>query len=83
MLKILEEIMEGMNTGMITDIVCLSIIAIFGITNMAKGFFKQIFKVVCVLGALVLAYFFCDEAAAKKLKLKKYYAWRSATKLGL
>ena len=26
---------------------------------------------------------FCDEAAAAKLKLKKYYAWRSATKLGL
>ena len=26
---------------------------------------------------------FCDEAAAKKLTLKKYYAWRSATKLGL
>ena len=26
---------------------------------------------------------FCDEAAAKKLKLKKYYAWRSSTKLGL
>ena len=26
---------------------------------------------------------FCDEAAAKKLALKKYYAWRSATKLGL
>lgn len=26
---------------------------------------------------------YCDEAAAKKLKLKKYYAWRSATKLGL
>lgn len=26
---------------------------------------------------------FCDEAAAKKLKLKKYYAWRSLTKLGL
>ena len=26
---------------------------------------------------------FCDEAAAKKLKLRKYYAWRSATKLGL
>ena len=25
---------------------------------------------------------FCDEAAAKKLKLKKYYAWRSSTKLG-
>ena len=29
------------------------------------------------------AWIFCDEAAAKKLKLKKYYAWRSATKLGL
>ena len=26
---------------------------------------------------------FCDEEAAAKLKLKKYYAWRSATKLGL
>lgn len=25
---------------------------------------------------------FCDEAAAGKLKLKDYYAWRSATKLG-
>ena len=56
--------MEGMNAGMIADIVCLAIVAIFGITNMAKGFFKQIFKVVCVLGALVIAYFFCDEAAA-------------------
>ena len=29
------------------------------------------------------AWIFCDEAAAKKLTLKKYYAWRSATKLGL
>ena len=28
------------------------------------------------------AWIFCDEAAAKKLKLKKYYAWRSATKMG-
>ena len=26
---------------------------------------------------------FCDEEAASKLKLKDYYAWRSATKLGL
>ena len=26
---------------------------------------------------------FCDEDAASKLKLKKYYAWRSATKLGI
>ena len=29
------------------------------------------------------AWIFCDEAAAKKLKLRKYYAWRSATKLGI
>ena len=29
------------------------------------------------------AWIFCDEAAAKKLKLRKYYQWRSATKLGL
>ena len=29
------------------------------------------------------AWIFCDEEAASKLKLKKYYAWRSATKLGL
>ena len=26
---------------------------------------------------------FCDEEAASKLTLRKYYAWRSATKLGL
>ena len=40
----------------------------------------------CTASALQLhndAWIFCDEAAAKKLKLKKYYAWRSATKLGL
>ena len=29
------------------------------------------------------AWIFCDEEAASKLTLKKYYAWRSATKLGL
>ena len=29
------------------------------------------------------AWIFCDEEAASKLKLKDYYAWRSATKLGL
>ena len=40
----------------------------------------------CTASALQMhpdAWVFCDEAAAKKLKLKKYYAWRSATKLGL
>ena len=39
----------------------------------------------CTASALQLhndAWIFCDEAAAKKLKLKKYYAWRSATKMG-
>jgi len=29
------------------------------------------------------AWVFCDEAAASKLKLKDYYAWRSSTKLGI
>ena len=29
------------------------------------------------------AWIFCDEEAASKLKLRNYYAWRSATKLGL
>ena len=39
----------------------------------------------CTASALQLhndAWIFCDEASAKKLKLKKYYAWRSATKMG-
>ena len=29
------------------------------------------------------AWVFCDEESASKLKLRDYYAWRSATKLGL
>ena len=29
------------------------------------------------------AWIFCDEESASKLKLRNYYAWRSATKLGL
>ncbi len=40
----------------------------------------------CTASALQLhndAWIFCDEEAASKLTLKKYYAWRSATKLGL
>ena len=40
----------------------------------------------CTASALQMhqdAWFFCDEEAASKLKLQKYYAWRSATKLGL
>ena len=40
----------------------------------------------CTASALQMhndAWIFCDEAAASKLKLAKYYAWRSATKLGI
>jgi len=40
----------------------------------------------CTASALQLhedAWVFCDEAAASKLKLRKYYAWRSAAKLGI
>ena len=40
----------------------------------------------CTASALQMhndAWIFCDEEAASKLKLAKYYAWRSATKLGL
>jgi len=40
----------------------------------------------CTASALQMhndCWIFCDEEAAAKLKLRKYYAWRSATKLGL
>ena len=40
----------------------------------------------CTASALQMhndCWVFCDEESASKLKLKKYYAWRSATKLGL
>ena len=40
----------------------------------------------CTASALQMhndAWIFCDEPAAAKLKLKEYYSWRSATKLGL
>ena len=40
----------------------------------------------CTASALQMhndAWIFCDEEAASKLKLKNYYRWRSATKLGL
>lgn len=40
----------------------------------------------CTASALQMhndAWVFCDEEAASKLTLRKYYAWRSATKLGV
>ena len=40
----------------------------------------------CTASALQMhndTWIFCDEAAAGKLKLKKYYMWRSATKMGI
>ena len=48
------------NGGMIADIVCLAIIAIFAISNYKKGLMAQIFKVLCTIGALALAYFFSE-----------------------
>ena len=50
-----------LNNGMIADIACLLIIAIFAISNLTKGFFKQVLKVACGIIALFLAYFFCDK----------------------
>ena len=51
-----------------------------------KGMVEGGISQFCTASALQMhpdAWIYCDEAAAKKLKLKKYYAWRSATKLGL
>ena len=52
------------------------------VKGMVEGGISQF----CTASVLQLhddAWIFCDEAAAKKLKLRKYYAWRSATKLGI
>ena len=53
--------------------------------NALKGCVEGPMTQFCTASALQAhndCWIFCDEAAAKKLKLKKYYAWRSATKLG-
>ena len=53
--------------------------------NAIKGCVEGPMTQFCTASALQAhndCWIFCDEAAAKKLKLKKYYAWRSATKLG-
>ena len=54
--------------------------------NAIKGCVEGPMTQFCTASALQAhndAWIFCDEAAAKKLTLKKYYQWRSATKLGL
>jgi len=52
------------------------------VKGMVEGGISQ-FCTASVLQAHPDTWVFCDEEAASKLKLKKYYAWRSATKLGL
>ena len=54
--------------------------------NALKGCVEGPMTQFCTASALQAhndCWIFCDEAAAKKLTLKKYYAWRSTTKLGL
>ena len=57
-----------------------------GKQNALKGCVEGPVSQFCTASALQLhndCWIFCDEAAAKKLTLRKYYAWRSATKLGI
>ena len=57
-----------------------------GKQNALKGCVEGPMTQFCTASALQAhndCWIFCDEAAAKKLTLKKYYTWRSATKLGL
>lgn len=49
------------NIGLIIDIACLVILAAFIITNVIRGFFKRIFKFAVGIGAILIAYFFCDN----------------------
>ena len=52
------------------------------VKGMVEGGMSQ-FCTASALQAHNDAWVFCDEESAAKLKLRKYYAWRSATKLGL
>lgn len=52
------------------------------VKGMVEGGMSQ-FCTASALQAHNDAWVFCDEESASKLKLRKYYAWRSATKLGL
>jgi glucosamine-6-phosphate deaminase len=56
-----------------------------GKADAVKGMVEGGMSQFCTASALQAhndTWVFCDEEAASKLKLKKYYAWRSATKLG-
>ena len=56
-----------------------------GKADAVKGMVEGGVSQFCTASALQLhkdAWVFCDEEAASKLKLKKYYAWRSETILG-
>ncbi|MBQ3571249.1 MAG: CvpA family protein [Clostridia bacterium] len=57
----LNLISADLSKGMIADVICLAIIALFAISNLSKGFFKQLFVVICAISATLLAYFFCDN----------------------
>ncbi len=52
------------------------------VKGMVEGGMSQ-FCTASALQAHNDAWIFCDEESASKLKLRNYYAWRSATKLGL
>ena len=57
-----------------------------GKADAVKGCVEGPMSQFCTASALQAhndAWVFCDREAASKLKLAKYYAWRSATKLGL
>ena len=57
-----------------------------GKADAVKGCVEGPMSQFCTASALQAhndAWVFCDEEAASKLTLRKYYAWRSATKLGL
>lgn len=60
----MELLLASLDQGMIADVVCLLIVAIFSIVSLAKGFMKQAFKIVALVGSFVIAYFFCDELLA-------------------
>ncbi len=49
------------NVGLIVDLVCLALILAFVITGLIRGFFKRVFKIAVTIGALLIAYFFCDN----------------------
>ena len=57
-----------------------------GKANAIKGCVEGPMTQFCTASALQAhndCWIFCDEEAASKLTLKKYYSWRSSTKLGL